>query len=219
MKAWYNAGGASTVNQLSTGGSGGGGGGSAGPRKTLGAVGAEGIGLSKEPQSWSAMGTVMLIKSNKEIWYCSCAKCKKKARAAPTRHARQPRCAARRARPPLHPRRQAASTRHRPGALPPAPPPWAQVTGDDAQMWSCEACGWSGPECVRRYIGRFQISDPDGSVWVNAYDEVLSEIMGMSADELSRLRDVDERAYEVRAARRARARRPLRGRFGGSVAI
>ena len=37
-----------------------------------------------------------------------------------------------------------------------------KATGDDAQGWACEACQWSGAECTRRYVGRFQILDAEG---------------------------------------------------------
>lgn len=122
VKAWLDAGGAAHVQNLTTGSDGGGDGGGGATRRTVAAVelvnpaAAHQVGGGGAPSTVSeVVATITLIGRNRDPYYPSCPKCKKK------------------------------------------------VTGDDAQSWQCEACQWSGPACVRRYMARLQIADEEGT--------------------------------------------------------
>ncbi|KAI9772109.1 MAG: Replication factor A protein 1 [Geoglossum simile] len=59
--------------------------------------------------------------------------------------------------------------------------------------WRCENCNKTHPKPVYRYIMSASVSDHTGQIWLSCFDETGRLIMGMSADELSEMKENDER--------------------------
>ena len=71
-----------------------------------------------------------------------------------------------------------------------------KVVGDEASGHSCENCGWSGAECTYRYILPLQAVDASGHLYLTAFNEQATQIMGISATELKRLKDTSPAGYD-----------------------
>ena len=69
-----------------------------------------------------------------------------------------------------------------------------KVTETDPGEWRCERCDKTHPKPEYRYIMSVNVSDHTGQMWLSCFDEVGQTIMGMSANELTRLKEEDERA-------------------------
>jgi replication factor A1 len=61
--------------------------------------------------------------------------------------------------------------------------------------WRCEKCDRSYPEPDYRYILSLTASDYSGQTWLQAFNDVGVQIMGMPANELLQLKDSDESAF------------------------
>ncbi|OAP59032.1 hypothetical protein AYL99_06329 [Fonsecaea erecta] len=63
----------------------------------------------------------------------------------------------------------------------------------DPGQWRCERCDKSHPKPEYRYIMSVNISDHTGQLWVSCFDETGRLVIGMTADELMEIREVDEK--------------------------
>lgn len=55
--------------------------------------------------------------------------------------------------------------------------------------WRCEKCDKSHPRPQYRYILSLNVADYTGKIWVNCFDEVGRQILGISADDLTEMKD------------------------------
>lgn len=60
-------------------------------------------------------------------------------------------------------------------------------------QWRCEKCDKTFDKPEYRYIMSVNVSDHTGQLWLNCFDETGRQIMGMSADELMEIKEVDEK--------------------------
>lgn len=61
-------------------------------------------------------------------------------------------------------------------------------------QWRCERCDKTHPKPEHRYIMSINVSDHTGQLWLSCFDDVGRMIMGMSADQLMELKEMDEKA-------------------------
>ena len=70
----------------------------------------------------------------------------------------------------------------------------------DGEMFRCDACGESSVTCVYRYVVSMKICDETDGVWVSAFDEKFTEIIGVTADDLKQIQDKSEDEYKEKVA-------------------
>ncbi|OAG35894.1 hypothetical protein AYO21_09895 [Fonsecaea monophora] len=63
----------------------------------------------------------------------------------------------------------------------------------DPGQWRCERCDKNHPKPEYRYIMSVNISDHTGQIWVSCFDETGRLVIGMTADELMEIKEVDEK--------------------------
>ncbi|KIW24383.1 uncharacterized protein PV07_10101 [Cladophialophora immunda] len=63
----------------------------------------------------------------------------------------------------------------------------------DPGQWRCERCDKNHPKPEYRYIMSVNISDHTGQLWVSCFDETGRLVIGMTADELMEIKEVDEK--------------------------
>jgi len=68
-----------------------------------------------------------------------------------------------------------------------------KVVEVDPGQWRCERCDKTHPRPEYRYIMSVNVSDHTGQLWLSCFDETGRTIMGMSADELMEIQEVDEK--------------------------
>lgn len=71
-----------------------------------------------------------------------------------------------------------------------------KVVDDGPGIFRCERCQKVYDRCEYRYILSCQISDESGQTWINVFNETGAAILGVSAEELSRMKDEDEEQYK-----------------------
>ena len=64
-----------------------------------------------------------------------------------------------------------------------------KVVEVDPGQWRCEKCDVTHPRPEHRYIMSVNVSDHTGQIWLSCFDDVGRQIMGMSADDLMKLKD------------------------------
>ncbi|KAF9887566.1 Replication factor A protein 1 [Aspergillus nanangensis] len=69
-----------------------------------------------------------------------------------------------------------------------------KVTELDPGQWRCERCDKTHPRPEYRYIMLINVSDHTGQLWLSCFDDVGRLMMGTSADQLTELRENDEKA-------------------------
>jgi len=71
-----------------------------------------------------------------------------------------------------------------------------KVLENNPGEWRCEKCDktWDRPEY--RYIMSVNVSDHTGQIWISTFDDVGRMIMGMTANELTALKEENEKAYQ-----------------------
>lgn len=69
-----------------------------------------------------------------------------------------------------------------------------KVTELDPGQWRCEKCDKTHPKPEYRYIMLLNVSDHTGQLWLSCFDEGGRLIMGMSADQLTEVRQNDDKA-------------------------
>ena len=72
-----------------------------------------------------------------------------------------------------------------------------KVVGDDASGYNCENCGWAGQEAMARYILPLMAVDPEGILFMTAFNDQATQLMGMPAQELKKLKDNNTSAYDA----------------------
>ena len=68
-----------------------------------------------------------------------------------------------------------------------------KVVEIDEGQWRCEKCDKTHEKPQYRYVMSANISDHTGQLWVSCFDETGRMLIGMSADELMEIKDVDEK--------------------------
>lgn len=76
---------------------------------------------------------------------------------------------------------------------------------DEGDGWRCEKCDRSFPEPVRRYIFSANIADYSGQIWISGFNEIGTQLLGITADELDAIRV--RLSYSRRTRTRASSRR------------
>lgn len=71
-----------------------------------------------------------------------------------------------------------------------------KVIEDGPTIWRCEKCQKVYDRCEHRYILSIQVSDETSQTWLNVFNETGASILGISADDLHRLKLEDEEAYK-----------------------
>jgi replication factor A1 len=67
-----------------------------------------------------------------------------------------------------------------------------KVIEDNAGEWLCEKCGATWPEPTYRYVLSVNVADHTGSMWLSCFDDTAQVIMGLSANELNKIKNNDE---------------------------
>lgn len=62
-------------------------------------------------------------------------------------------------------------------------------------QWRCERCDKNHPKPQYRYIMSVNVSDHTGQLWLSCFDETGRMVMGISADELMEIKEVDEKKF------------------------
>jgi len=69
-----------------------------------------------------------------------------------------------------------------------------KVLQEDSGQWRCERCDKTFPKPEYRYIMSLNVSDHTGQIWLSCFDDVGRLMMGMSADQLTELKENDDKA-------------------------
>ena len=69
-----------------------------------------------------------------------------------------------------------------------------KVVEVDPGQWRCEKCDKTHPKPEYRYIMSVNVSDYTGQIWLSCFDDVGRQIMGMSADQLTEMKENEEKA-------------------------
>ncbi|TXT13513.1 hypothetical protein VHUM_00880 [Vanrija humicola] len=67
---------------------------------------------------------------------------------------------------------------------------------DEGSGWRCEKCDRSWEAPIHRYILSMNVMDYTGSFWITAFNEVAELILGVSANELMRLKEEGDPSFE-----------------------
>ncbi|KAF1979537.1 replication protein-like protein A 70 kDa DNA-binding subunit [Bimuria novae-zelandiae CBS 107.79] len=67
-----------------------------------------------------------------------------------------------------------------------------KVIEETAGEWWCEKCQKKWPEPRYRYVLSINVADHTGSMWLSCFDDTAQVIMGVSANDLTRLKNEDE---------------------------
>lgn len=67
---------------------------------------------------------------------------------------------------------------------------------DEGSGWRCEKCDrtWEAP--IHRYILSMNVMDYTGAFWITAFNEVAEQLLGVSANELMRLKEEGDPSFE-----------------------
>jgi len=71
-----------------------------------------------------------------------------------------------------------------------------KVIQDTDGTWRCERCNINNPRPLYRYLLSLNVNDHTGQLWLSCFDDIGQMIMGMSADELTELKENDTAATE-----------------------
>jgi replication factor A1 len=69
-----------------------------------------------------------------------------------------------------------------------------KVVEIDSGQWRCERCDKTHPHANWRYIMSVNVSDHTGQLWLSAFDDTGKLILGVDANEVTRLKDEGEDA-------------------------
>lgn len=70
-----------------------------------------------------------------------------------------------------------------------------KVLETEPGQWRCERCEKTHEKPEYRYVMSANVSDHTGQLWVSCFDKVGRVIMGMSADELMEIKEVDDTKF------------------------
>ena len=78
-----------------------------------------------------------------------------------------------------------------------------KVIEETENEWRCEKCQktWDAPNY--RYIMTLNVSDHTGMIWLNCFDEVGTMILGMTANELTALKQAEDNGEAMPGARKS----------------
>ena len=65
---------------------------------------------------------------------------------------------------------------------------------EDEGQWRCERCDVNHPKPEYRYIMSINVSDHTGQIWLSCFDDVGRMIMEMSADDVMKIHEEDEKS-------------------------
>ncbi|KAI9314631.1 hypothetical protein BX666DRAFT_1968809 [Dichotomocladium elegans] len=82
-------------------------------------------------------------------------------------------------------------------AYPSCPECKKKVLQESEKSWRCERCSKVYPEPVWRYMLTVSIQDATCQLFVQAFDEVGTQLLGKSANEVMHLKDTDADAYSA----------------------
>ncbi|KAL8838161.1 MAG: hypothetical protein Q9176_005244 [Flavoplaca citrina] len=71
-----------------------------------------------------------------------------------------------------------------------------KVIQDNDGQWRCEKCDRSHPKPEYRYILSVNASDHTGQLWLNCFDDIGKQLLGMSADQVMEMQETDIKAAE-----------------------
>jgi replication factor A1 len=69
-----------------------------------------------------------------------------------------------------------------------------KVIEQEPGNWRCEKCDRSHPEPEYRFITSINVSDHTGQIWLSCFDDSGRLILGRSANDLTKLKEEDEKA-------------------------
>ena len=69
-----------------------------------------------------------------------------------------------------------------------------KVVEIDPGQWRCEKCDATHPRPEYRYIMSVNVSDHTGQIWLSCFDDTGRLIMGMSADEATRIKEEEDKS-------------------------
>jgi replication factor A1 len=67
-----------------------------------------------------------------------------------------------------------------------------KVIEENPGSWWCEKCQASFPEPQYRYVLSVNVADHTGTLWLSCFDEAGQMIVGMSANEVMKVKEADE---------------------------
>lgn len=70
----------------------------------------------------------------------------------------------------------------------------------EGEVYRCDACAETAEFCVYRYVVSMKICDETDGIWVSAFDEKFTEIIGITANDLKRIQDESEEDYKEKVA-------------------
>lgn len=73
-----------------------------------------------------------------------------------------------------------------------------KVSQEDNGMFRCEKCNYTFEKCNYRYMISLQIGDFTGQMWITAFDEAGKCLMGITAEELKEMGDVNPEELHIR---------------------
>jgi len=76
---------------------------------------------------------------------------------------------------------------------------------DTGNGWRCEKCDQTWDKAEYRYLLGMQVSDHTTQAWLQAFNDVGTEIIGMSADKLMEIKEEDETRF-VKAVQKAHSK-------------
>jgi replication factor A1 len=70
----------------------------------------------------------------------------------------------------------------------------------EGEIYRCDTCAETAESCVYRYIVSMKICDETDGIWVSAFDEKFTEIIGITANDLKRIQDESAEDYKEKVA-------------------
>lgn len=70
-----------------------------------------------------------------------------------------------------------------------------KVIDENPDEWWCEKCQKKWPKPEYRYVLSVNVADHTGSLWLSCFDDAGKMIVGMSANELTELKDEDDAKF------------------------
>ncbi|KAJ8610535.1 hypothetical protein MRB53_038527 [Persea americana] len=71
-----------------------------------------------------------------------------------------------------------------------------KVTEIEPGQWRCEKCDKTFEKPIYRYVLSVNVSDWTGQIWLSCFDETGNMLMSASADELTELKENNDRAFQ-----------------------
>ena len=75
-----------------------------------------------------------------------------------------------------------------------------KVIESEQGQWRCERCDKAWPKPEWRYVLSVNVSDHTGQIWLSTFDEVGRSLIGIPANELTELKENDEKVFTEKIA-------------------